>query len=153
MATQSIRIHDIKGATDTIFYPETGDNDVQITSNNANIPSGVSTLKDLVDNLGGLAFESTVGTNTTTGTSYSVLRATDSVNADDSNLLATSKAVSTINSSAVKTTSNQEVAGDKVFTDKVNVGGALQSGVVIGGVNIEYDPNTDSVNFTTPSAS
>ena len=146
-STHNIRIHDIKGSNDVVLYPETSDDVVVITSSNQNLPSGVSSLKDIVDSLGALAFEDTVGTNVTTGTDYAIIRSTDSNNTNDSDIMASAKAVKSLNDVTVKTTTDQTVAGTKVFTDAINIGGDIVDGTVTGGVTMTYDAVNDIVNF------
>lgn len=135
----NIRIHQINGNDDVIMYPQTLDTNIIVDTSNPSVPSGISSISELVSDLGGLAFEDSVAVNVDTSTEYSVLRTTDDPTADDSDLIATSKAVSTLDASAVKVTSNQEVDGVKAFSDGINIGGTVSSGTVSGGVDVTYD--------------
>lgn len=135
----NIRIHQINGDDDVIMYPQTLDTNILVDTSNPNVPSSVTSVNELVSDLGGLAFEDNVAVNVDTSTEYGVIRATDDPTANDSDLMATSKAVSAVNSSAVKITSNQEVDGVKAFNDGINIGGTVSSGTVSGGVNVTYD--------------
>ena len=151
MATivKNVRIRQLDGSGDTIIiYPQTLDTNIIIDSNNPELPSGVASLSSLVDNIGGLAFEDSVGTNITTGDDYTALRITDDPTENDSDVVASSKAVSAVDSASVKITNNQEVGGVKAFSDGINIGGAVSSGSVTGGVDVTYDESTDTITFS-----
>ncbi len=159
----NIRIHQLVGNDDVILYPQTLDTNILIDTSNPSIPSGTSSVQQLVDELGGLAFEDTLGTNIDTGTTYAALRTSDDPTKNDSDIVASSKAVSTVNNSVVHITNDESVNGVKAFGDGINIGGAVQVTEeedpedssktievkqVIGGVNVNYDSATDTVTFS-----
>ena len=151
MATiiKNVRIREMDNSGDTIIiYPQTLDTNIIVDTNNPSVPSTVSSLNALIDNIGGLAFEDSVGTNVTTGDEYAALRISDDPTENDSDVIASSKALSAVDSAAVKTTTNQEVSGVKAFADGVNIGGAVVSDHVAGGVDITYDSATETITFS-----
>lgn len=128
MATvvKNVRIRQIDNSGDEIIiYPQTLDTNIIVDANNPALPSGTTSLSSLIDNIGGLAFEDSVGTNISTGNDYTALRISDNPTEDDSNVVASSKALSTVDALSVKITTDQGVEGIKAFTDGINIGGEL----------------------------
>lgn len=159
----NIRIHQINGNDDVILYPQTLDTNILIDTSNPSIPSGTTSVQQLVDELGGLAFEDTLGTNIDTGTTYAALRTSDDPTKNDSDIVASSKAVTTVHNNAVHITDDESVAGVKAFGDGINIGGEVQVTEeedphdssktievkeVVGGINITYNESTDTVTFS-----
>ena len=141
------RIHNIVGNTDDTIYPVTEDSVVNLTSNNSKLPEGVENLRDIVDELGKLAFEDTVVIPAGTTTVPGVVELSNTTNdTTETTKAATVKAVSEVNANAVHTSGDEIVAGTKNFTDGI---------IRIDGVQIEYDSTEDVLTIgvapSTPS--
>lgn len=158
----NIRMHKKVGNDDLIMYPQTLDTNILVDTSNPSIPSSVNNIYDLVEGLGGLAFEDNLAVNVDTETEYAVLRITDDPTQSDSDLVASAAAVNAVNNSTVKLDTDQEVGGTKAFTDGINIGGTITTEEeedpethetvevqsVTGGVDIVYHSNTDRVVFS-----
>lgn len=120
------------------MYPKTKDTRIIVSSNNGNIPSGISTIGDLLDNLGSLAFENSISIPTAT-TSVAGVTTLSNVTNDTSAAAevtaATTKAVSAVNASAVHLTGNEDISGLKNFADGI----ILQDRIKL---TVEIDENT-----------
>lgn len=122
-------------------YHQNYDVDVKI-SPNAKIPNTISTLDDLIDELGDLAFEDNIDIPEADTTQAGVVQLSDATNSNSSETAATSKAVYNVATSMVNKTSNEDVSGIKRFTNGIKIGDEN------GYVTITYDSATNSVIFT-----
>ena len=129
----NIRMHKKVGNDDLIMYPQTLDTNILVDTSNPSIPSSVNNIYDLVEGLGGLAFEDNLAVNVDTETEYAVLRITDDPTQSDSDLVASAAAVNAVNNSTVKLDTDQEVGGHKPGTDTGLVEDADQSVNTVAG--------------------
>lgn len=145
MAILYSRLHHVDGNNDDILYPETNDESVQVESNNASLPTGINTVRDLIDNLGALAFEDSIEINAASITVPGLVQLSNETNDTTiENEAATVKAVSEVNGSAVHINGDEEVIGVKNFSSgTINMDGAA----------FNYDSATNILHIGVPSSS
>jgi hypothetical protein len=116
------------------MYPATTDDKIVITSDSEKIPDNISSLEDLINALGSLAFEDYVALNVSDESNYGVVKIsnTDSTATDT---VPTSSYVHNELGGKVSTTGNQSISGVKSFTD----------GIQIAGQPLTYDADTDTI--------
>lgn len=146
VATRHVSAH-IKpqGGNTHPMYFKSSDNDVVVTSSNENLPSGTVNLKDLVDVLGALAFEDDIELDKASTSTFGVVKLNNATNdTTEESLAATTKAVGTVNESAVHKTGDETIAGTKTFS-----GGSI----VVGSIEIAYDSAHNTLDIQAASSS
>jgi hypothetical protein len=110
--------------TTTEIKPTTDDKNVANTSSNSKIPQGINTLKDLLDNLGLLAFEDSINIPTASSSTYGVVK-TSTVYNDTSltDFVPTSATLAAMNNTCVHLSGNESIAGIKTFEDGIIISG------------------------------
>lgn len=145
MGTKHVKGHQINGSTDSPLYFQSHDKRVKMSSSNANIPSGVQSIRDLEDQLGALAFANDVDIPSATLISEGVVQLSnsiqDSTSPQSQTQAATTKAVSDAYAGSVHMSGNQDVAGTKNFT-----GGSIQ----LAGAEISYNQSTNVLTISPP---
>jgi len=135
-----VQLHCLDGQGNThTLYAFNKDDTVLIDSNNPSLPSGTSVLSDIIDNLGTLAFQSSINLPIASTSQTGVVRLNNSVNdtgTGSDTTAATTLAVGTLNNSVVHNTTNETVGGVKSFTDGVDVGFATMRSNTVDGDKI-----------------
>ena len=117
------------------------DEDISISSDNQRLPSNVHTLKDVIDNLGSLAFADNIQMPVATTSAFGVVKLNNSTtDTTATNTVATTAALATVNSrittidqGSIHTSGNETIYGLKSFED----------GIIISG--FKFYPQTDPV--------
>lgn len=149
----SVAIHSLikhkNGNTIIPLYPTNTSNDVQIdVTGNSNIPSTqedpITTLDDLINSLGSLAFEDAVALKVGSDTEYGLVRMTDTLSNTGEDVVPTSAAVNTGLAGKVSNTGDETVAGVKTFSSTV----VCNTTVQIAGIKITRDALTETTTFS-----
>lgn len=107
------------------IYPQNEASDVQV-SPTEKMPAGVSTAKDVFDNMGSLAFKDSITIPESTVDGYGVVKLSNETNnttAEAETTAATTKAVSTVSEESVKKNGDETINGIKTFENGLKVGG------------------------------
>ena len=119
------------------LYPITTDDRVIVTSDNNKLPYGITSLADLIDSLGNLAFEDYVALNVSSETNYGLVKMSNT-DSDATDTVPTSKYIhDNVVAPMVTTTGSQTISGVKTFSNGLNVGSS----------EITYDSANDKIIF------
>jgi hypothetical protein len=127
------------GNSNIQMFPATNDDRVAVTSDSSKLPSEITTLKDLINALGSLAFEDYVALNVSSEDNYGVVKITNA-DSEATDVVPSAKLVHDELGGKVSTTGNESIAGVKTFSD----------GIKVGTQNVSYDQLTDTITYGAP---
>ena len=117
--------------------PCTKSANVSIDTDNVNIPQGVETVADLMDELGLLAFADNIDIPTANSTRYGVTKVKSNYTEQGADIDTTSAlsiaGASALDNSVVHNTGNENISGVKTFED----------GIIISGIRLRPVRNQD----------
>jgi hypothetical protein len=135
-------IYKKNGNTRERLNPVTNDDRIDITSNSSKLPSGITTVKELIDALGSLAFEDYVALNVSDESNYGLVKISSADSSSDETVptSAVVHAVKTTAENKVSLTGAENVSGVKNFT----------SGISVAGQPVAYDASTQTFSYGDP---
>ena len=140
MPSMNVVLYKKQGSVNSKMYPQTNDTRVEITSASQKLPDNITTLDELIDALGSLAFEDYVALNVSDETNYGLVKMSNT-DSEATDTVPTSKFVHDGFAGKVSKTGDETISGIKTFTDGIKVGNSA---------TIVYDSVNDTITYGAP---
>ena len=140
MPSMNVVLYKKQGNVISEMYPKNNDTRVEITSASQKLPDNITTLDELIDALGSLAFEDYVALNVSDETNYGLVKMSNA-DSEATDTVPTSKFVHDSLAGKVSKTGDETISGVKTFADGIKVGNSA---------TIVYDSVNDTITYGAP---